>query len=222
MRKIAGVKIDRVSIIDDDPANRDGYRLQVEDSNLTPVLESGPFRTLHGCVSHVKGSVEAVLSDYKLRVKNFAEFNGAELLAALYDQRIPAVMCTRYESIEVAHIRPYLSRIPALIRPDELNADAFVAALTQCIGEFNGKFVQARKAWRVAVQLEEIETEPGQGTTVVVSIPSWSSGIVVRLRADEFPAAIRSHVVEGARLYAKVNAGAERLEELYFADWEVE
>lgn len=220
MRKIAGTKIDRVSIIDDDPANRDGYRLQVEDSDMTPVIETGPFWTLDGCVNHVKGSVEAVLSDYKLRVKHFAEFNGAELVAALYDQRIPAVMCTRYESIEIEHIRPFRARIPALLRPDELHADAFVAALTQCIGEFKNKFVQTRKAWRAVVQIEDIHVEPGQGTTVDVSIPSWSSGILVRLRSDEFPGAIQPHLKEGNRLYAKVNTGAERLEELYFADWE--
>ena len=221
MRRIGGTRIDRVSIIDDEPANRDGYRLQVEDAELTPVIEQGPFKSLDDCVNYVKSSVEAVLSDYKLRVKRFAEFNGAELVAKLYDKRIPAVLCTRYESIEIDHIRPFRPRIPALLRPDEMHSDAFVAALEQCIGEFNNKFVQTRKAWRAVVQIEDVHMEPGQGATVDLSIPSWSSGRLVRLHRDEFPLAVHSHLREGNRLYAKINTGAERAEELYFADWEL-
>lgn len=219
MRRIEGTKIERVSIIDDDPTNRDGYRLQVEDAELTPVVEAGPFWTLDSCVSQVKSS-QAVLSDYKLRVKKFADFNGAELVAALYDKRKPAVLCTRYESMEMEHIRPYRSRIPALLRPDELDGDSFIAALAQCIGEFQDRFVQARKGWRAVIQIEDVRTEPGQSNTVEVSIPSWTSGIVVGLREDEFPADIRPELKEGNRLYAKVNTGAERIEELYFCDWE--
>lgn len=217
MRKIAGSKIERVSIIDDDETNRHGYRLQVEDADLTPVIETGPFWTLEACVEQVKSS-EAVLSDYKLSVKRFAEFNGAELVAALYDKRKPAVLCTRYESMELEHIRPFRARIPALLRPDELHGDAFVTALEQCIGEFKDKFVQTRKAWRTAIQIEDVRAEP-TATMVELSLPSWTSQ-VVRLRLDEFPQAIRPHVKEGNLLHAKVNTGAERIEELYFIDWE--
>ncbi|HEY1810981.1 MAG TPA: hypothetical protein VGG74_01405 [Kofleriaceae bacterium] len=220
MRKIEGTKIDRVSIIDDDEINRHGYRLQVEDAELTPVIEAGPFFSLDSCVEQVKSS-QAVLSDYKLSVKRFAEFNGAQLVAELYDKRKPAVLCTRYESMEMEHIRPFRARIPALLRPDELHGDAFVAALAQCIGEFSDKFVQTRKRWRTAIQIEEIHVDRGQGTTVELSVPSWTLGIVVRLREEEFPIEIRPHLKEGNLLHAKVNTGAERVEELYFVDWEV-
>jgi len=214
------MKIESVSIIDDDPANRDGYSLHVEDAELKPVVEEGPFWTLAACVTRVKSTVQAVLSDYKLRVKKFAEFNGAELIADLYDERMPAVLCTRYESMEIQHIRPYRSKIPALLRPDELNPDSFVAALAQCINEFNDKFVQTRKGWRAVVQIGEVHIEPGQASTIEVSVPSWSSGIVVGLREDEFPKELRGELKEGNRLYARVNTGAERVEDLYFCGWE--
>jgi hypothetical protein len=221
MRTIEGANIDRVSIIDDEPSNREAYKLPITDSEMEPVLETGPFHDLNACVQHIKTTAQAALSDYKLGVKNFATFNGAALAASLYDIKIPAVLCTRYEAIEIEHIRPLRARIPALLRPDELGADSLVDALSRCIGEYSNKFLEARRAWRALVRIEEIHVEPGQGMTIDICVPSWNRGIVLRLRSEEFPPELRPKLKEGGRHYAYVNTGAERIEEIYFRDWEV-
>jgi len=58
-----------------------------------------------------------------LKVKTYATFNGAELVASLYDRKLPAILCTRFEFADLDEIRPYRQRIPALLRPDELDVD---------------------------------------------------------------------------------------------------
>jgi hypothetical protein len=221
MRTIDGANINKVSIIDDEPSNRDVYKLPIEDSEMEAVAETGPFWTLDACVSQIKTTAQAALSDYKLGVKKFATFNGAELAASLYGIKIPTILCTRYEAIEMLDIRPFRARIPVLMRPDELHADTLVEALSRCINEFADKFLETRRAWRALVRIEEVHVEPGQGTTVDVCVPSWTRGIVLRLRLEEFPPALRPKLKEGGRHYAYVNTGAERIEEIYFRDWEV-
>lgn len=221
MRTIDGSDIDKVSIIDDNPSNRDVYALPIEDSEMEAVPESGPFHTLAECVSRISATAQAALSDYKLGVRNFATFNGAELAAALYKRRVPAVLCTRYETAEIDHIRPLRAWIPALMSPDELHADSLVVALSRCINEYADRFLEARRAWRALVRIEEIHIEPGQGTTVDVCVPSWNHGRVIRLRREELPSALHPALKEGGRIYAQVNTGAERIEEIYFRDWEV-
>ena len=129
MLSLGGTQIERVSVIDDDPTNRDGYALFVEELSMEAVNEKGPFASVAACVATVTGTAHAAISDFKLRVKNYATFNGAELVASLYQNRVPAVLCTRFEFADLDLIRPFRAQIPSLLRPDELDAETLPTAL---------------------------------------------------------------------------------------------
>lgn len=211
--------IDSVSVIDDDANTRDGYSLLVDDLKMQPVSQSGPFSSLEQCVAMVSSASHAAISDFKLRVGNYASFDGAELVARLYQRRMPAVLCTRFEFADIDLIRPYRAQIPCLLRPDELDVDSLSRALGICIGEFRQTFTQTRRPWRALVRVEDVRSEPGQDDLVDVCLPSWNNNLMVRLKLDELPERLRGTVRPQQRLYADVNLGAERPEELYFQNW---
>ena len=92
---------------------------------------------------------DALVCDHHLRVTNYADFNGAELVARSIGLGRLSVPCTRYTGTEVELIRPFLPQIPVLVRPDELNEpDELLAALTECALELSGEIAPERKAWQ--------------------------------------------------------------------------
>ncbi|MFI5364001.1 MAG: hypothetical protein ACHQ4J_00105 [Candidatus Binatia bacterium] len=219
MLSVKGRKIERMSVIDDDPTNRDGYSLFVEELSMQPLSEDGPFSSVPECVARVLNSAHAAISDFKLRVSNYATFNGAELVASLYEKHVPAILCTRFEWADIDQIRPFRARIPSLLRPDELDAESLAGALEKCIEEFRSEFAQTRRPWKALVRIEDIHDEPGQGTSIDVCVPTWNNNVMIRLRESELPDSMRARLKQNARVYADVNLGAERPEELYFVNW---
>lgn len=219
MVSLNGNEIQRVSVIDDDPTSRDGYSLFVEELAMEALKESGPFSSVTQCVERVLASAQAAISDFKLRVKNYATFNGAELVASLYEKRVPAILCTRFEWADIDQIRPYRARIPSLLRPDELDAESLPLALERCVQEFRSEFAQIRRPWKALIRIEDVQIEEGQGTSIDVCVPSWNHNVMIRLRQSELPAWMHARLTQNERVYAEVNLGAERPEDLYFANW---
>src|SRR5258708_40346305 len=91
---LALLNIKRISIIDDEPPARESYEPTVEDMGLVPVPENGPLGDLNTCITTVTGKADAALCDHHLKVKAYSIFNGAELVAGLYNRMFPAVLCT--------------------------------------------------------------------------------------------------------------------------------
>jgi len=219
MINLKGNQIERISVIDDDPTNRDGYSLFIEELAIEALKEDGPFSSVTECAGRVLASSQAAISDFKLRVKNYATFNGAELVALLYEKRVPAILCTRFEWADIDQIRPFRSCIPSLLRPDELDTESIPLALERCVQEFHSEFMQTRRPWKALIRVEDIHTEPGQGTNIDVCIPSWNNNVMIRLMQSEIPEWLHAGLTPNKRVYANVNLGAERPEDLYFANW---
>lgn len=214
---VAGRKITTVGIVDDEASVRDAYRFNLEDLELSAIIEDGPIRNPGEFVAGVESRADAVLCDHHLKVKDYAVVNGAELVARWYDRKFPAVLCTKWEEARVDEIRRYRRRIPALLKPDQLNPDSFVAALTVCIEEHKGKFRPSRKVWRTLIRVEDIDAERGD---FFVIVPGWTQSEVVRLALQDLPGAVRPSILPGARVHAKVNLSAEGHDELFFEEWE--
>jgi len=214
-----GSTIERVSVIDDDPSSREIYSLYVEELSMQALREDGPFESVAACVGKVEGAAQAAISDFKLKVKTYATFNGAELVASLYDRKLPAILCTRFEFADLDEIRPYRPRIPALLRPDELDADTIAHAFENCVLEFGNKFVQTRKPWKTLVRIEDVHADNAKDVGVDVCLPSWNQNVMVKLQRSELPGWMHAKLVANAHFYAVVNIGAERPADLYFSDW---
>jgi hypothetical protein len=211
--------LERISIVDDDKAVRDSYVMSVEELHLQAVNESGPLPHLDRFAQEVTQRADAAVSDFKLQVKNYAKFDGAQLVAHWFDLKFPALLCTKWDQASVDNMRRYRSRIPVLIRPTDLDADRIVEGLKVCVRELAGSPAPSRKVYRTLVRVEEVSNERIKYVYVVV--PAWNPSEVVRMFLEDIPKAIRRKVKPEARLYATVNLGAESYEELFFHSWDI-
>jgi hypothetical protein len=213
--------ISRVEIIDDDPDARAGYAYTVEDMDLIPILADKPrYTNLDEFVNSVYGRSDAAICDYHLNIKNFASFYGSQTVAALYQKRMPAILCTRYGNAEVDSIRPFRRYIPSLLKPENLDPLSIEKGFRECIGELQGKFLASRRPWRTLTYVEERDIVKGY---VYIIVPAWNPKEIVSLRLDTLPDKITQLMKEGKNYFhAQVNLGAEAYEDLYFSDWETE
>ena len=207
--------IERVAIVDDKAEVRKGFAYTVQDLKLTPVMETGPLPDLDASVRKLKSSTHAALCDHQLTVSNYAAFDGAALVAQLYTSSVPAVLCTRFEKSNIDAIRRFRPRIPCLLTPTELDEETLVRGFETCIKEFRNEFMPDRRAWRTLVRVQNVEEH-----YVYVIIPAWSSSEGLRLLRADVPDPVGAKLVPGFRCHAKVNLGATRNEDLYFASWE--
>jgi len=214
---LQGRRIESVSIVDDDPNARAAFGFPVEELNLEPVPAEGPLPDLSQFVEETRKIAQAAICDYKLSVRNYASFNGAQLVALQYQNRFPAVLCTRWETASIDEMRRFRRYIPVLLRPDEFNPDSFVRGLECCLEEFQGRFRPSRRPWRTLVRVEEVDHERSY---LYIVIPGWDSHEVVRLQLEDVPPEIQQGIEPEMRFHAQVNVGTESNVELYFEGWE--
>jgi len=216
---VAGMTIDRISIIDDDEDAREGYEAPVAELGAEALLESGPIRDIAEFVGRFDQRANAAICDYHLRKKgDYARFNGDVLAAELYKHKTPAVLCTSFEPMDL--LRRTRRYIPVLLKVDELDPDNIVHGFERCIEEFGGHFRPDRKSWRTLIRVEDIEREGPDGGYFYVVLPGWNQRTKIRIRFEDVPDEIQPLVEVDRRFHAQVNVGAEQHEDLYFTDWE--
>ncbi len=212
--------IERIHIVDDDPAARIGFGYSVVDTDLTPVFQDAPIMNLDDFIASIDSDTDAVLCDYHLRKRAaYAAFDGDAVIAACYRARIPGLLCTTFSDIGLTLNRHHLRFIPSLLRTSSPEPDAVIQALEVCAAEIAGAFHPKRRPWRTLVRIVEIDEDGGY---FYVVIPAWSSQQKVRIDQDEIPEGIKRVLNAGQRLHAQVNIGANSFEELYFDGWEAE
>ena len=214
---IHGTTINSVLIIDDDAEAREGFGYLIEDMKLKPVYEAGPLYDFSKVVQELPKKADALVCDYHLRVRNFAHFDGDQLVADLNSRRFPALLCTTYNDSDVTVLRSKRRHIPALLKPDAYSPETFVRGFTRCVLEGKGEFDPSRRPWRTLVRVEEVD-EARRFFYVVV--PGWSADHKIRIDFADVPGGMREHVQPDRRFHAQVNTGAESAEELYFFEWE--
>ena len=220
--QIAGKAIERVSIIDDDEGARESYRDPIEDLGVESSCEAGPLPELLDFVSTLRNSVGGALCDYRLRIRNYASFNGDALAEELYRQQVPVVLCSSFADAEVTLMRSRRRYIPMLLKPSEVQPDNIIQGFERCIEEFGGEFQPDRRPWRTVLRFEELVREAAAVQYYYVVIPGWNPKTKIRLYPDELPPKVQAKAVEGKRYFVHVNIGSESHGDLYIVDWEVD
>jgi hypothetical protein len=209
----------RVAIVDDNPNHRRMFGQQALLAGFLPVPLDQRYPDIAGLVASVKeADVYGVLCDHRLREGNYAGFDGAEAVAALYEVPKPAILITDYGSVDInGPIRLFRRRIPLLIATSDMRPDSIIMGLKNCEREVVFHDVPlARRPRRALVLVEEVV-----GDQVNVFIPQWNPNEVVSLPVAMVPEALRPHLQKGNFLVAWVNTDAEQVGDLFFDDFQL-
>lgn len=149
----------------------------------------------------------------------YEQFCGAELVAALYDAGVPALLVTQYLEIDQhSSIRLWRSRLPVVLSLRDFCCDTLTRSLALCVAELQGRIPEERIPYRVMLCVEHVE---GMDDTrsVDVSIDYWDHYQRLRLPLKLIPRDLWSHVAPHTWFFAYVNVHAQKAAELYFRDF---
>lgn len=210
--------IERIKIIDDDPAVREVYTFPVTIADRVPVEEKGPLGSLAGYLNRPT-QADAAVSDHQLRPSGYAAFDGANLVAEWYKRGFPAILCTTFEKSNADQFRSLRRWLPIVMSPTQLSPDSLMEGLEVVQRELQDKFIPPRRPWRALVHF--VDFRPAT-KTVYAKLPGWSTEAVA-LRLVDLPTPLqeRCDSLIDRRFYATANLGAESNEELYISNWEV-
>ena len=209
----------RMAIIDDDPNATGATAELVREAGYEPIiLAQQP--DLDAMVAAVIGRAQVAICDQRLRYHWHVPFHGAETVAALFGHRLPALLISQFGHIDVNAIRPWRSKIPVLLARADLDAERIRTGIELCEGELAGHYQSSRRTWRTLVRIEDVDRKEGQDILDVI-IPAWNPADAVQIEGALLPDALRGKLARDVRLFARVNIGAERAEDLFFTDFEL-
>ena len=208
-------KIRRVAVVDDDEQARQAMAESIEDADLEPVVQSERLKSVGELVRRLTTAADAALCDHRLTPRNYAAFQGAEAVAALYRKSFPALLITAWSTEDIDNIRPYRREIPVLLRSGRLEPRTIREGITVCLKEFDNVYTRDRVSQRVLLRIEDVDP-----SFAYVIIPSWDPNTGLRLPREMFPSHL-GNVQRNMRFFAAVNIGALRSEDLFLERFEV-
>ena len=151
----------RVAVIDDIMGQAETTAGIAEEARLVPSIISeahGAFKYTQQLLELVQNNdCSAVIADHRLSQTGFASFTGAEFVASLYDQGMPAVLLSTFSAIDGdTSIKLHRARIPSLIPRSTLDPREIMVGLKISESELAGRTSTERKAWRTLVRIEGI------------------------------------------------------------------
>lgn len=216
---VAEPQIRRVAIVDDNMNDADTMGVLIRDAGFEPVVLRPPFGAVEDLLRSVQEQADAAVCDHRLR--GLAQFSGAQAVASLVTERIPAVLVTQYiDTDSDVRIRLWRHRIPIVLSRDDADPERLREGLSDCLREIRGEYPPGRRPWRVLIEIDGLSDEAGE-KVVEARVPSWNPHKVVRFPLALIPPEIRDWIVPGECILAMVNIGSERAEDLYFSDFEV-
>ena len=216
----------KIAIVDDDEDARETISWQVEDTDtFEPILiyKNDKYSSdVNKFADYIASQeVYAVLCDHRLFLDSFANFYGAQLVAALYDKKIPAILVTQNFSIDLNFsIRKYRDKIPVLIERANINSIEIIKGIEYCYSELKEGFSSLRKPYNTLVRIESISSEDGEPVVDVI-IPGWDYDTAIRFPQSIIDEALHKDIEIGTRLFADVNIGAETSDQIYLKNFEL-
>ena len=218
-----------VAIIDDDPKAAQVTKMTIEDANLEtlliqrdpPIPTEAKEKGVERIARRILHSADAAVCDHRLRRGGFALFDGAELVAFLIRNRMPAILISQFvdQDYDVS-IRHWRAMLPSVLSRDEFEVDTFKAALEVCKNEIRGIFTPQRRRHRVLIRVVDIQNEADERVVDAI-VPAWSRKTAVRFPSVIVPSNLHPSLVKDGILIAQVNLGANRPEDLYFDNFEI-
>lgn len=211
-----------IAIVDDDKTLAETTAWDVEDAGYkTYILENRHFDNVNDLISIIRDNAQGAVCDHRLTNSGFANFYGSQLVAALYEIKIPAILITQYTEMDTSFsIRKWRHKIPVLLSREEADASSIAQGIKDCTSELSGQIPSTRKSRRTIVRITNIDEESHE-RVIDAFIPSWNPHKAVRFPASLIPENIRVVLKPNIRLFAHVNTGAEKPDDLYFEKFEL-
>ncbi|EAQ64860.1 hypothetical protein MED121_10869 [Marinomonas sp. MED121] len=218
----------KIAIIDDDKESRLTMKFKVEDAGFEPVLITGAFGNDKARLMDeiYKNDVYGVISDHRLSPLKLASFYGADLLADLYDQKMPTILITQFLDEDAdTTIRKFRDRLPSVIgRGDDHNDDLISDLLTLSKNEIELGPRPDRKSHRALIRIYNLQDSIVSGVVEGV-VTNWKSDTKIRFPIDMIPAQVRDTLLlqkkDITRISAFVNIGANDSKEIFITDTHV-
>lgn len=209
----------RVAIVDDDADDAETAKLEISQAGFKGVVISGDrhFYRPEQLAEIIESQADAAICDHRLRPGGLADFDGAELAAKLFERKVPAVLITQYYMDSDVSIRRWRRKVPVLLRRVDIDAVRIKEGLSRCEAEIRGELPRDRKPYESLVRVDDIRYESGE-EVIDAMVTNWDPHQAVRLPMSLVPTHLRGGLSSGMWLFAKVNVGAERPEDLYFSD----
>jgi hypothetical protein len=103
---------------------------------------------------------------------------------------------------------------------DEANAATIKKGIEDCVLELDGTVPITRIPHRTLLNITHITNESNEKVIDVI-VPSWNPHKAVRFPASLIPQELHSELVVDRWLFADVNTGAEKSDDLYFERFEL-
>jgi hypothetical protein len=212
----------KVAVADDNPKYRDQKSRIVAIAGFEPVPLDGQYPHVRDLLDAVKRvNATALVCDHKLSEGNYAGFEGVEAVAELYGSTTPGILVTDYGDSELRNsIRRHRDRVPSLIRGTDFEPENIVASIENWEKEVIRHEIPVwRRPRRALVTVDEVGNAKN-GWMHTVFVPRWRMHEAISLPKDSIPADLLPGLKSGSKLISSVNTEAERIDELYFKDFE--
>lgn len=212
----------KIVIVDDDPNSRESLAFLAEDAGFHPEIISGRYgndkeKLINDILSF---GAEGVISDHRLQNGQMASFFGADLLASLYDQKIPSVLITQfYDEDADSSIRLFRDKIPAVIGRGSQTPELFHELLTFSKRELTAAKDITRKPHRALIRLEDFKTYRNEDLVEGI-VTNWRADTSIRFPIKLIPEDVQEKLKfqNIAHISAFVNIGAIDPKELFITD----
>lgn len=218
---LAQIALKKIAIVDDEQDLAEATEWDVEDAGFESFRVNGSFIDVDVLASHIEKNARGALCDHRLANYGRTNFSGAKLVAALYDRKIPSILMSQYTDIDAdVSIRKFRRKIPVLLSRDEANAANIKKGIEDCILELDGNIPVTRIPHRTLLNITHISNEANEKVIDVI-VPSWNPHKAVRLPVALIPDELHSVLAVDTWLFADVNTGAEKSDDLYFDRFEL-
>ena len=211
--------IKRVAVIDDDAHEAKIMSEVIRDAGYAPTILPAARQSVEAFAEAIRSRAHAALCDHRLRHLALFQFDGARLVAELTRSNLPAILITQFPMDADVSIRKWRHLVPVLLDRADADDERIRQGFDYCIQELSGQPSMARRPRRSLVRIVGLSTE-SDDEVIDAIVPSWNSHQAVRFPRSLL-GSLQDHAVLGARLFAQVNLGAERADELFFRDFEI-
>lgn len=212
----------KIAIVDDDYDCRESLAILVEDAGYVPELIEGTFGNEKGLlINEIKRrNVFGVISDHRLSHGHLANFYGSELLASMYDLKIPSILITQFLDLDAdTSIRKYRDKLPAVIGRGTQNPELITQLLDFSKKEIVDGRTVSRKPHRALIRIDDYGSGFQEGIIEGV-VTNWNSESTVKFPVELIPENVRKQMncSDINRLIAFVNTGASSPNDIFITD----